>query len=168
MVRKHKAWIGYAPTHKSFRPYVVAIGEAAVAWNGLHEAFRCLFTTIGNDDFPSSAAMWYSLRSDRAQRQLITALARNAYELGQMGAHIFDRIAWLMKQADKLAAVRNDAIHTPLISSRSDVQPDLRGGHANALNLLNKDLLSEYRWCRDMGVTLTDFCIRLDLAIAYL
>jgi hypothetical protein len=71
MAKKHKVWIGDAPTHRSFRPYVVAIGEAAVAWNGLHEAFRRLFTTIGNDDFPSSAAMWYSLRSDRAQRQLI-------------------------------------------------------------------------------------------------
>jgi hypothetical protein len=175
MAQKPKAWIGFPPTHKAFQPYVAAIGQAAVTWNGLHEALRGLFTTIGNNDFPASSAMWYSLRSDRSQRQLIKALAQSAREHGEMGDAIFSRIEWLMKQADILADARDNAIHAPLVLSPMlhdlgaplRVRLDVRGGHPRAKQLFNKDLLSEYRWCRDMGRTLTDFCMRLDMAICY-
>lgn len=170
MSRKRKAWIGYPPTHKSFNPYTRTIGQAALAWNGLHEAFRELFCVLMQGvDTPQSASVFYSLRSDRSQRQMIKAAAKSAFETGELPKDESELIGWLLKEADKLAEARDDIVHAPLISSISpdNVYPFAQFGHPRAKNLSGKDLLTEFRWCRDTAITLADFCIKTALTISY-
>lgn len=161
-----KVWLGYPPTHKTFHPYVTAIGQAAVAWNGLHEALRGLFWTLLGVDAPVHSAIWYAIRSDRTQRQILDAIVKRIHETGDISDSILDRVEWLLKNANSLATARDDAIHVPLISwgrpPNHTVVPGSSHGHPMGKRLENKDLVNEFRWCRDMGIALTDYCLRLD------
>jgi hypothetical protein len=165
-----KFFLGYPPTHKSFRPYVTAIGQAAIAWNGLHEALRSLFGVfLASDDPPTHVAIWYSQNNDRAQRNILRALARTDNETGNVSDDVYQRVKWLLDEADNLATVRDAAIHAPLISDAKAIVPYTfhagLSGHPKAKKLLDKHLLTEFRWCRDTAITLTDFCLRLEFAL---
>src|SRR5689334_2338290 len=163
-----KFFLGYPPTHKSFKAYVAAIGQAAIAWNGLHEALRSLFALfLASETVPTHAAIWYSQNNDRAQRNMLMALARSDYDHGDISDEIFQRVRWLINAANDLATVRDVAIHAPLVSDSKSITPwTLHGiGHPKAIKLLDKNLLAEFRWCRDAAITLTDFCLRLEFAL---
>jgi hypothetical protein len=170
MPKRHKAWLGHPPTHKSFRPYAITIGQAALAWNGLHEAYRGLFCAVLNADSsttPIINSVWYSIPSDRSQRQMVEAAATTSHEAGELSSTAFKKIKWLLGQSNSLAEVRNDVIHSPLISAISPdvVLPATSWGHPRARRLAGKHLLTEFRWCREAARTLTDFCMRLELAL---
>ena len=118
-------------------------------------------------------AIWYSVKNDRSQRQMIRAVLKS--KRSNLGG-LAEDVGWLLKEVDLLAEVRNDVIHAPLLSmddkdgtpsflELSDPpKPKVRPfaaekGHPRSLNLLSRDLLSEYSWCRDAARVLTDFCI---------
>jgi hypothetical protein len=164
MPRKRKSFLGRPPTHKGFRPYVTAIGQAAIAWNGLHEALRDLFWLLSNGNKPTSSAIWYSIKSDRSQRDMIRAIANSHVQTGDISQIVFKRIDWLLGQCDTIANARNDMVHSPLIfSEQRGVYPNTYAGNPLAKRLLNKELLSEFRWCREAALTLTDFAMRLHI-----
>jgi hypothetical protein len=158
-----KMWLGFPPTHPSFRPYVTAIGQAAVAWNGLHETLRSLFWYLSGGIEPRThAAIWNSIRSDRSQRAMLRAIAKSNEQTGKITGTQYQLIIWLLDRCNSLAEARDDAVHAPLIAYREGIFPNSAFGNPRASNLLNKDLLSEFRWCRDTALVLSDFCGRLD------
>jgi hypothetical protein len=160
---KKRMWLGYPPTHAKFRPYVTAIGQAAVAWNGLHDALRSLFWYLSGGVEPRThAAIWNSIRSDRSQRAMLRSLAKSDEQTGEITRDQYDLIIWLLERCNSLAEARDDVVHAPLIAHKDGVAPNSAFGNPRAANLLNKDMLSEFRWCRDMALVLTDFCARLD------
>jgi hypothetical protein len=169
------AWMGYPPTHPSFRRYATAIGQAAIAWNAFHEALHTMFwDLIGGENFtgiPLYSATWYAIRHDRSQREMVKAVAKRAHEIGDMPDAEYERIEWLMKEADKVAEARDDAVHAPLFSSGRGpgtapiVSPGSTHGHPRAMNLENRELLADFRWCRDAATTLTVFCLELQMAM---
>jgi hypothetical protein len=166
MPKTKQVWLGLPPTHKSFQPYVTAIGQAAVAWNGLHEALRDIFWALTGANRATGSTIWYSIRSDRGQRGLIRAIAKLNKETGDMSAVVFKRVEWLLGECENLANKRDEVIHAPLISTAKDgIYPNAYTGNPIAKRLLNKELLSEFRWCRDTGMALTDFAMKLHLHI---
>src|SRR5258705_7357991 len=130
MPKIKKSWLGLSPTHKSFRPYVTAIGQAAVAWNGLHEALRDIFWVLSDNDKPTSSATWYAIRSDRSQRSMIRAIAKVDKETGEISEAIFKRIEWLLGECETLANKRDEVIHAPLISTtQHGIYPNAHSGN---------------------------------------
>jgi len=106
-------------------------------------------------------AIWHALKVDRAQRDILLA-ALNANLLAEMPEKMAEDIKWICTRADILEDARNDALHSPLLAQRRGpndimVMPDVGGGHVRAKKLLTKHLLSEFRWCRDGAIRLTDF-----------
>jgi hypothetical protein len=108
------------------------------------------------------AAIWNSIRSDRSQRTMLKAIAKSTEQTGKITDKQYDLIIWLLERCNSLAEARDDAIHAPLIAYREGIFPNSTFGNPRASNLLNKNLLSEFRWCRDMAIALSDFCGRLD------
>jgi len=158
-------------TSKKFRPYALAIGQLALAWNDLHEGFAILFWDVLRD-FPTANAVWNSARFDRAQRDMLRASVAvlPADRRAKFPRFVGD-IEWALSQADKIEDSRNDAIHAPLFyfqggtgiafDEPSRVQPSTITDHPRALKLQQKELLPEFRWARDASLVLRDFLARI-------
>jgi hypothetical protein len=86
-------------------------------------------------------------------------------------------------EIDKVEDARNDAIHAPLTfmpkpgaqhSSAADgamiaktkIVPSTAFDNRRAVKLLNKELLTEFRWCRDMSIALSRYAGDIYDAIA--
>jgi hypothetical protein len=86
------------------------------------------------------------------------------HEQGDINDELYKHVRWLLSEANKLSEARDDAIHSPLVSSgvrKPNVESGAFHGHPRAAQLAKKDLLSEFRWCRDAAITLTDFSYNL-------
>ena len=63
----------------TIRPYATAIGELALAWNDLHEAFGLIFVQAASFDiarirqFIQLQAIWGCVTSDRQKRLMVEA-----------------------------------------------------------------------------------------------
>jgi len=44
--RKMALWDSLSYSHQTFRPYTTALGQIALAWNGLHTEMAMLFCSI--------------------------------------------------------------------------------------------------------------------------
>jgi hypothetical protein len=82
-------------------------------------------------------------------------------------------LLWLLKQIDALEDARNTAIHSPLLAASDawhiightqPVAPNLWLKNSRAKRLEQKDLLTEFRWCRDAALILRDYALSLDYA----
>jgi hypothetical protein len=65
---------------------------------------------------------------------------------------------------------RANALHSPLwaferMSQETIVMPIIGFGHVRAKKLFEKNLLSEYRWCRDASLALTQFAGEIRIAV---
>ena len=172
MAKRMIAWFGHLPSHSSFRPYVMAIGQAAVAWNGLQESLRSLFwTAMGGGWVGIYSTVWYAITNDSAQRDMLRAVARFAGDTAELSERAVSDIEWLLNEIRKVADARNDAIHAPLISwgqaGKEVVSADATHGHPRAKKLVDKHLLTEFRWCRDSAVLLSEYALNLDMAITH-
>jgi hypothetical protein len=60
---------------ETFRPYAKALGEVVLAWNDFNMVLSSLFWAASKIPNGMTAnAMWNSLKSDRAQREILEAL----------------------------------------------------------------------------------------------
>jgi hypothetical protein len=57
----------------AFEAYAAAVGKVAHAWNYLHEQLGKLFLVISGAEREVALAIWYSVKSDRAQRDMLRA-----------------------------------------------------------------------------------------------
>jgi hypothetical protein len=149
-------------TSSQFRPYVTALGQLALAWNGLHETLSVLFSgVIGGENQDQLLAIWHAVNSDRAQRQmLIAAVTNNIRE--EIPQKYIDEIKWICGRATVLEDLRNDALHSPLwayqrTSRETIIMPVIGLGHERAKKLFDKNLLADFRWCRDRSNSLREF-----------
>jgi hypothetical protein len=156
-------------THPSFRPYAIAMGELALAWNGLHDTLGRLFWTVLGRVNYAPLNIWYSSKVDRAQRDMLQAAidARYANKLAPQKPR--EEIEWILKEANKIEDLRNDALHSPLIllgtKQKSRVIPSHHFGHARAAKLNKLDMLREFRWFRGTATALRDYAGRIEYAL---
>lgn len=115
-------------------------------------------------------AVWHALKQDRAQRDILLA-ALNKHMNPAPPPRIIDDLKWLCGRADALEDLRNDALHSPLWAQprgpdQAYVGPMIGLGHVRAQKLVNKDLLKEFRWCRDAAILLADFAYEIDASLS--
>ena len=147
------------------RPYAIAIGQIALAWNELHEILAVLFSHMIDTKLDNQPlAMWHVLKSDRAQRDLLLAAAK-CITRETIPPEFLEDVTWLCGRADVVEEARNNALHAPLWvyqkSGTKTVLPITGLGHTRAKKLLAKNLLGEFRWCRHAAIVLGDFALDL-------
>lgn len=166
-------------TEKAFAPYVAGIGQAALAWNDLQEELGRLYAKVTQSDWYiikkggevtvtcMALESWQALKVDRSKREMLSAA------IGILHPHDTRRLAklapdvtWLVKETNSLEDIRNDAIHAPLRlwhrqeddgKHVSGVEAARLFANRRARKLAEKDILAEFRWCRDMALVLRDF-----------
>ena len=167
---------------RKWQPYVTAIGQAALAWNALHEGLGILFWALnGRIAKQRPQAIWNSTDNDVAKRKLLAAVAMTLTNNHlALYPKMEDDLGWLLDRTNAVGKARNDAVHSPLFipSWREKEQAEERGqivgqvypntdfGNPRALALANKDLLTEYRWCRDAAAVLLRFTSQIDFCVS--
>jgi hypothetical protein len=96
--------------------YALAVGRLSIAWNYLHGALGDLFALVIGGDAELVLAVWRSVRSDRTQREMLRAAieAASLERWKQTPTAPADLLA-VLKRADELSIVRNDAMHAPVM-----------------------------------------------------
>ncbi len=163
-------WAASIPyTHKAFRPYVTALGQLTLAWNDLHETLAILFCSVMGGGFVNQfLAVWHALKSDRSQRDILLAAVTSGLIEGGPPRLLAD-VTWICNQANALEDTRNTALHSPLWGSKwlsTTIQPAVGLGHVRAGRLAGKDLLVEFRWCRDAATVLRNFAMEIDVVLS--
>lgn len=168
-------WLVNPITHKSFRPYATAIGQAALAWNELQETLGNLFNIVVSkeaDGLGIALTLWHAIDSDRAQRKMLKDALERITHFRRITPAQAGAIGWLLSEANKLSDARNDIIHSPLQSITDsenaklvEIKPRSFTGHPRARKLARRHLLSEFRWCRDTAITLSIYCRRTQVAL---
>jgi hypothetical protein len=166
----------YAPyTHKVYRPYVQAIGQAVLAWNQLHEQLAMLFChAMGGGISNQYLAVWHALTADRAQRDILLAALKTMPQLDYSQPHrrFWDDVGWLCIQTMKLEDDRNNTVHAPIYGYSAGIGtgmvfPGTGLGHVRATKLAKEtDLLRAYRRYRDIADILTGYAEDLDGAFS--
>lgn len=166
-------WVPSLPyTHRAFKPYAVALGELALAWNDLHVSLSILFCTLlGGGNIGPFQAIWQNITSDRMQRNVLSALAserldsETPFTSGKKDKR-YEDIKWLCDEITKIEDFRNDALHTPLwgLSKLEGpyIAPVTGLGHIRANKLLGTDLLTEFGLCRDAITNLRNYAMEID------
>ncbi|HXW26304.1 MAG TPA: hypothetical protein VEK73_16285 [Xanthobacteraceae bacterium] len=108
-------------------------------------------------------AVWHALKMDRAQREILLAAAKSN-TWGAVPVTLIEDIEWICGRADVIEDARNDSLHSPLWADERNpasaiVKPVTFLGHVRAGKLFDKDLLTEFRWCRDAAMALDDYAI---------
>ena len=144
---------------KTFRPFALALGEIALAWNDFHMVLSSLFGAVLKIPNQMVAdAIWHSLTSDRAQREMLKAVVNLSVIGHDIPIKLREEINTVLSKATKLEDLRNDALHSPhLDSSDGSVFAWYQLGHKRATKLANKDLLKVYRWFYDSVIALREY-----------
>jgi hypothetical protein len=150
----------------------------ALGWNALHESLALLFIELlANGRAYPATDLWNAATFDRPKRQLLKSLLRTVERKYPSKPRMRIDLEWLLIEIDKVEDARNDAIHAPLTftpkravsgirSAGSDrqgrvtverIMPSTAFDNRRAVKLLNKDLLTEFRWCRDMCLSLNEY-----------
>ena len=164
-------------TSQAFRPYALLIGQVALAWNDLQESLGDLFAGImlGADE-SQATAVWQSAKADRAKREMLKAAMKEmSFETIKHHLKLEVEIEWILSRLQTLEDLRNNAVHSPLISRDSPlwaalekpmgIQPNDSTGNTRALQLKGKDLLREFRYCRDFSLVLGDYVAAINDAL---
>lgn len=158
-------------TSAQFRPYAIALGQLALAWNGLHVRLCLSFcTAMGGGYSNAFLAVWHAVTSDRQQREMLKSALTSHLE-PRLSKRFIDDINWVCERADRIEEERNNALHSPLwaipgTTGAKSVVPLFGLGHKRAKRLAGKDLLVEFRLCRDRAMILDGFVSSIEFALA--
>jgi hypothetical protein len=156
-------------TARKFRPYALAIGEATLSWNDLHEELAMLFVTVSGGGYANYfLEIWHSIRNDGAKRNILMAAAKTSLNPAlERDQRALAEVKWILDRVEKLASDRNTATHAPLTSTptTSNVFPHAWPGNPLARKLEGYDVLAEYRRLRDTAILLRDYSGRLGHAL---
>ncbi len=153
-------------TDPGFRPYVTALGQFTLAWNNLQNSLAFLFlVTMGDEVANQNIAVWSALKSDRSQRDILLAATKNN-TFPAIPIEFVSDVDWLCKEVNRLEDLRNDATHAPLYAHRRIngeflVLPATGFGNARAAKLIDKDILAEFRFGRDVAGLLAQFTVEI-------
>lgn len=149
------------------RPYLLAIGRLTFAWNSLLETLGLLFGVILRPQTENcSMAIWHSLRSDRTQLEMFRAVV-DAHTWPDSLTTAKEDVTWLIRETQKLADPRNDAIHSPYLTLygmvddsgelKVHIEPWAFHGNPRAKKLMGKDLLKEIEWYAEKARVLRQY-----------
>lgn len=174
----------YASTE--FRPYVIALGQAALAWNEMLESLASLFWGLSIYPYKTGEKVnyaplhvWQSSISDRAQIAMLTAVVTHSSSIAWNKDSHREDVIWLAERANNLADSRNDIIHAPLFNTAETIYGRGLGALrqekiAPAAFLFNKrakklsgreNLLKEILYCRNRAIALSDYARCIDFAL---
>lgn len=89
--------------------HFMVTGEVVWEWNALHRTLGYIFMCLlGDRQTHVSNALWLTPGSDKAQRDLLKTAVDWADGLREVDR---ERLGWVLDQADKLGAHRNDIVH---------------------------------------------------------
>jgi hypothetical protein len=172
-------------TEQPFGRYAIIIGQANLAWNDLHIKLISVFQLVCSLSFPGSKEnnylhlkshyIWNSSQSDRASRAMLkAALGGMSPDEKTRYPKLIEDVEWLLTETAKLEDMRNNIIHTPLLLiTKSDLFSELNNKvFPNSLSarggkLAGKDVLKEYRWCRDSASVLRDYAEAIQLTLYF-
>ena len=164
--------LGQAQWQAAYELHVTAVGEVAFHWNLLHERLGELFGLIVGTTRAIGMAVWYSIQSDRGQREMLLAALR-AIEPERLEK--FPKAAadmkWLANYVtETLADRRNAAIHAPCeaqmgvferrdgsLTTAFEIGPSWYLGNPRANKLKGFELIPEFEWYASTAQTLTKF-----------
>jgi hypothetical protein len=173
MSRKYKV-----PQEKLYRPLVTELGKLVVSWNALQQSLENLFSSIIDGSYGDlPAAIWHAVPSDRSQRDMLKAAAvfckkHYPYEWSHPKKGItckfptgsWDRIEWLVTEANKLAEDRNAVIHSPYVLVKDGQDKTFKPSahitskNRKAIALSAKgDIIAELKWYRARSECLLKF-----------
>ncbi|MGZ4107169.1 MAG: hypothetical protein ACXVO1_07505 [Tumebacillaceae bacterium] len=162
---------------RQFKPYATAIGQLVLAWNDLHEVLVVLFWTLRNFD-DKIFNEWDAAKFDHKKRTLISKwISGLPAKTKALAPELYTDLEWLIKEIDRLAEPRNDGAHTPLTIIQDTpflhpsrftvgVAPNITWGNSRAKQLFGKDLLADFRKCRNCASKLADFARTMERALA--
>lgn len=171
-------------TSPIFRPYALAIGQAALAWNDLHERLALLFERVlGTPSHNVALKIWHSSIQDRASREMLkSALDEIPFHWPRGYPNAQDDVKWLLDRIDELENARNVVIHSPLVTIRYSGQwrdgpdgavpvefkprkiiPLAVLGHRRASQLmgLEVNVIDHVLWLRDTALVLRDHVVAM-------
>jgi hypothetical protein len=146
------------------------LGKLIHAWSLLHEWLAGIFQQATECPPHVSNAMWHSLKSDLAQRELLLAALRSSSDLLQSWTDdekkqqkllVFSEYIWIVQEITKFSHRRNDLIHSPIMfylaSEATEYEAIVSDIHGNprARVLKDKELYQLCRWmisfCENMN-----------------
>jgi hypothetical protein len=146
-----------------YRPYAQALGEIALVWNDFHVTLSDLFWAVSkvpNGLMPD--AIWNSLKSDRSQREALKSLVELKIDGHNLSLETREEILWVLKKADSLEDLRNDALHAPMYNSESGMVFAWHHlGNKRAKKLEGKNLIAEYNWFYETTLVLREYTQKL-------
>jgi hypothetical protein len=135
-----------------------------MAWNEFQETLGQLYSVMFEQHAGLAVASWQALENDRAQREMLRAVAR--YALGP-NSKAYSEIGWLIEQANQqLSNQRNFGIHTPLMvfsenNGPAQILPLTIFGNRRAIALEGKDILAEYGHYADQINKMVTFALMI-------
>jgi hypothetical protein len=116
------------------------IGRMNISWNDVQTVVFHLFQQMSGMTWSAADAIFFSIRSDSAQRDVTAALAKVALEDKPVE---LERLITLLNTVGKRAAERNAAIHTAWIvdAGATDPRPYMR---MNAPKALRPDVRKQF------------------------
>jgi hypothetical protein len=156
--------------------YDLAVGRVSRAWNSLHRTLGGLFAVVVGGDARLVLAAWRSVENDRAQREMLRAAIKAASpKRWKQTPKAPDDLLWVLKRANALSDVRNDAIHA-LVSlhigaENVEMKVALPPRGKREKNLLDRaargrKLLDEFAKCEQAADALRIFVQRATGALA--
>jgi len=146
---------------KKLDSHARALGQAALAWNDLHEWLGFMFASLSawnHGVLNGHLLVWHAVASDRSKREMLLAIAR--FWLREKPRD-FEAVKWLVDKATALEDDRNNIVHAPIWSSKIDeaILPSGTWGNVRALKLQkrNTPLIAEYRYVRDTAIVLRNY-----------
>jgi hypothetical protein len=168
-------------TERPYRPYALAIGQIALAWNDLCSVLAGIYWTVMGGGFPEIyLSAWNSIKSDRTQRDMLRDALRAYFQSwsGLAALQNYPTAAtdfdWLIVEVGKLEDARNNAVHGPLVLDRnsgntvfpSPLMANPRAKRLQALVDKRESLLGEFRRYRETAIRLRDYGWRMDLVLS--
>lgn len=155
--------------------YALAVGRVSGAWNFLHQTLGELFAVIIGGDRQLLLTAWRSIENDRSQREMLRAVIKAASpERWKQTPKAPDDLLWVLKRANALSDVRNDAIHALVslhIGAEIAMGPAFPPRGKREKKLLDnaakgRKLLDEFANCEQDTDALSLFVQRATLALA--
>jgi len=149
---------------QSLDRHAMLVGRVAMRWAELHAHLGQLFTTIVSpSNVEIGEAAWNSLKVDRAQRDMLEAVAKVTLR----NSPVLEEIQWALGQILPLEDSRNTAIHAPYIVSpgrkMATVMPWTKSGNQRAAKLAGRDLDLELKSYASRIEALSGFVLSLFL-----
>ena len=150
--------------------HALAIGRIVMAWNELQETLGETFAGLFDDEsWTSALSAWHALESDRAQRQMLRAVAEDRLQQDGKG---LSELKWLIGQIDQMISQqRNIGIHAPLMSYTNldgvhSIMPFAMFGNRKAMALVDVNILLEYAHYEQQIRKLLTFAIAIQFNLS--